>query len=135
MKTFPRTVMQLVALGLLASACSGGGDDGNHGTTATASTAGNASTPANVSTPGKKTYDCGVHASIGSCGPRMNNCYCSGTRRENPSTGNYFCVFPCSSDSDCVFDIKYSYKTEPWEGTCSGGSAGGRYCVSKPPTP
>jgi len=117
-------------IGLFASAClDGGGDGGASEAGGSSATSGSAGTGAND--PARKVVDCGIHSSIGSCSPIADHCYCSESRCQNSSPGEYFCVFSCVFDSDCVFDLKTPGKTELWEGTCIGGGDGPKYCVPK----
>ena len=46
--------------------------------------------------------DCGLHSSLGSCGPYSDNCNC-GASCWNPAPGTYECLFRCFVDSDCEF--------------------------------
>lgn len=111
----PALALVLLA-GIVALGCGdeAGGADGTAGTGAS-------------HTSKRKTLDCGVHTTTGSCSPSGNHCYCQGWTCENPGPGSYFCVYPCGDDSDCVFDLQQAGEKVPWTGTC--GDRG--YCVPK----
>ncbi len=61
--------------------------------------------------------DCGIHSTIGSCGPASDNCYC-GSSCVKWGVGSYQCVWTCSSDADCEFTIKDAGGQHPFSGRC-----------------
>jgi hypothetical protein len=95
--TFRRGALAMALVALVAAACSSSSSGGS------APGASDGGSSGQSSEGGARVVDCGVHASLGSCGPIEDNCYCAGSTCHNPSSGVYTCIFSCTNDAQCDF--------------------------------
>jgi len=130
----------LVAFVVLTTSCSappheagGGGGGGSSGWSPGGGLGGAGGSAGSGGESGARVKDCGVHSTIGSCGPVSDNCHCGSSCLEF-GVGSYQCVWSCTTDADCSFDVRDPAGLHPWNGRCVTYNSR-RYCQVLPPPP